>query len=1072
MKQYLRVGGNPIMGIVFFAAAAIAQPGQIRLSNSGFESSDQSGKIETWTVTRTTAGVSARVDRGTGHTGSASMVCDATIPGGCTIESTPLTLAVGRLYRLSVWIRTERAFADPMSRYPTAVAATATMASFPFETYAPVVGGSREWTKSEIVFFATQSTDRVRLHLGYNGTATGKAWFDDVEVQEIDDIASVVPLETVKWYGPAFRYTDKGWTFVHIEGEPYPRGYQYGYLLSREIVGFMDKLAIRQNVDVPRAGWNELRTLTDALMLRKYDREYLEEMKGIADGAAKAGGVYGGHPLDLLDIATLNSAVDLGQLGSALNETAHPLSGRSFNKEEEEANAAERLHKCSSFLANGPATPDGKIVFAQLFMWGGYTGVHWDVICDVQPARGRRLVYETFPGGIHSGADFYINDAGIMIGETTVMQTPFEINGEPQSSRIRRAAQYGTSIDEVVKILTTGNNGLYTNDWLIGDARSEEIAILLLGTKKWKLWRSSTGEFPGDTKGFYWSVNNAKDPEVRKEYVPDPSNAPFDLIYSNMNRDLAFYQYYQGAKGKIDGISAVNAIATSPLNRPHACDGKVTTSEMASHMMFLAHYGKVTMREKMPEKGSRLMPDLPNVIPHLSLGYSVFNPVYVVEKLKGLRQNAHVEQKRDVVLTDLKEVYSFEKQKLWINTVYPATEGDNWFVSGTAAYWNMLNAMTADPVTTMPMVRDGFADMNCRLLYTIAHEGSIAPVKAQRVYDRYNNYVIPRIRGTYALHQMRLLLGNTPFVGVMNAVHTRFREKPMTTAQFVAVAEEISGTSVKSVIMPWLDRDDLPALTVTASAARADSASGKGAGAATGWTIALDVRQTGSPYIFTASVAITTEKSVVWRLVNVKSGDEHLVLAVPDKPRSIVFNAGNDIPVQRNASVTFANFFDDFAGTSIVYGTGRQIEANHTAALKFQTVLADQFTETFATIRQDAEMSPMEMAQRDLIILGGGADNSVVSLVAQRAGLTVGKNSFRWRGKVFADPEDGMFVAVANPFNASRNAYLFVSNSALQQYHMTKRFQSLPSWAVFRGEQVVERGYHEVQGMAIDLTER
>ena len=397
-------------------------------------------------------------------------------------------------------------------------------------------------------------------------------------------------------------------------------GYQYGYLLSREIVTFIDKLAIRQNGDSPRAGWNELRTLADALMLRKFDQEYLEEMKGTADGAAKAGGVYNGHTIDLLDIVTVNSAVDLGQLGGALNETATPLSGRSFNKEEEEANAAERLHKCSSFLANGPATTDGKIVFAQLFMWGGYTGVHWDVICDVQPSRGRRLVYETFPGGIHSGADFYINDAGIMIGETTVMQTPFNLNGEPQSSRIRRAAQYGTSIDEVVKILTTDNNGLYTNEWLIGDVRTNEIAILLLGTKKWKLWRSSTGEFPGDTKGFYWSVNNAKDPEVRKEYVPDPSNAPFDVVYGNVNRDLAFTQVLSARKGKIDGISAVNLIASSPINRPHACDGKVTTSEMASHMMFLAHYGKVTLREKMPEKGSRLMPDLPNVIPHLSLG--------------------------------------------------------------------------------------------------------------------------------------------------------------------------------------------------------------------------------------------------------------------------------------------------------------------------------------------------------------------------------------------------------------------------------------------------------------------
>lgn len=1055
MRQCWIVCGRGVVVSAFFVVAALAQPKQSVPANPGFETPGSSREVPGWTVARATDGMAASVDRSVSHSGGASMKCELSAPGSCTIESTPISLIVGRMYRLSVWIRTERVLADPTSRYPTAVGATATLSSFPFETHASVVGGSREWTKSEILFFATQSSDRIRLHLGLNGVATGKAWFDDVQVNEVVDIAAYVPLETVKWFGPAFRYTDKGWTFVHIEGEPYQRGYQYGYLLSREIVTFIDKLALRQNGDSPRAGWNELRTLTDALLLRKYDKEYLEEMKGIADGAAKAGGAANGHPVDLLDIVTVNSAVDLGQLAGALNETATPLSGRSFNKEEEEANAVERLHKCSSFLANGPATTDGTIVFAQLFMWGGYTGVHWDVICDVQPSRGRRLVYETFPGGIHSGADFYINDAGIMIGETTVMQTPFDMNGEPQSSRIRRAAQYGTSIDDVVRILTTGNNGLYTNDWLIGDARTNEIAILLLGTKKWKLWRSSTGEFPGDTKGFYWSVNNAKDPEVRKEYVPDPSNAPFDVVYGNVNRDLAFTQYYHREKGKIDGMSAVNAIASSPINRPHACDGKVTTSEMALHMMFLAHYGKVTMREKMPEKGSRLMPDLPNVIPHLSLGYSVINPVYVVEKLKGLRRSAPVERKPEVVLTDVKDVYSFDKQKLWINTVYPAAEGDNWFVSGTAAYWSMLNGMTADPSSAMPLLRDGFADMNCRLLYTVVHEGAMVPLKAQRVYDRFNNYVIPRIRGTYALHQLRLAVGNSAFADVMNAVHTRFREKPMSTAQFLAVAEEKSGQPVRSIVMPWLERDDLPNVSISASVAGED--------------LSLRVQQAGTPYCFSATVEIVTEKGSVWRMVRVQSADERVTLKVADKPLKVIFNAGNDIPVRRKEPATFANYFDDFSNTAIVYGTGRQIEANHTAALKFQTVLADQFTEQFAPLRQDAEMHEGETAKGDLIVLGGSEDNSVSPLCVRKLGITLGKNMFSWRGKVFADPDDGIFVACANPFDSTRTVYVFASNSALQQYQMTKRFQQLPSWAIFKGEQVVERGYHSVPEMTVDL---
>jgi hypothetical protein len=37
-----------------------------------------------------------------------------------------------------------------------------------------------------------------------------------------------------------------------------------------------------------------MRFFADAVFLRKYDEEYLLEMKGIADGAAKAGEVDGG----------------------------------------------------------------------------------------------------------------------------------------------------------------------------------------------------------------------------------------------------------------------------------------------------------------------------------------------------------------------------------------------------------------------------------------------------------------------------------------------------------------------------------------------------------------------------------------------------------------------------------------------------------------------------------------------------------------------------------------------------------------------------------------------------------
>jgi hypothetical protein len=1053
----------PMFLFFFFPAMlAASTPDSLNVTvpNGGFEVAGDLGVPKNWSLEGgpPAAGNWAHQVMGERRDGNYSLQIGHRNPASTTLGSSTLRLEVGRLYRLSGWMKTDHALADPLGRYPTPLAATISMASFPFENTAPALGGTSGWKRTEVLFFATRSEDQVRLQFGCNGTATGEAWFDDIRVEKVNDIAQYIAPETVRWYGPAFRYNEKGWTFVHIEGEPYARGVQYGNLLSKEISSYIEKLAVGANTNDPKAGWSSLRTLADALLLRKYDEEYLLEMQGISDGAAKAGATVLGRPVEFLDIVTMNSSVDLGQLGGALAKTTTPLSGRTFHADEDEVAMPEKLHKCSSFLANGSATPDGGIVFGQLFMWNGYQGVHWNVICDVVPAKGHRLVYETFPGGIHSGADFYINDSGIMIGETTVMQTPFDAEGTPQSSRIRKAAQYAGSIDDVVKILTERNNGLYTNDWLIGDAKSNETAILLLGTTKWHLWRSGKHDFPGGTTDFYWSVNNAKDSDVRKEYVPDPSNAPVDLAFSTWNRDIAFVNFYREHKGKIDAAAAFKVLSSSPINRPHACDGKVTTTEMAKHLMLYAHFGKVTLREKFPEKNSRLIQDLPNAIPHLSLGYTAFSPVFVVEKMKELRKKEvpPIPRRPDYV-EGTGETYTFDKLLLWHNTVYPASDAENWFVSGSAAYWNMLNSLPSEGPGAMGSLREQLSDMNTRLLYTTSREGTLAAVDAKRDYSEYKDYVVPRIRGTFLLHQMRLLIGNRAFSKLMNTVHDRFKNTPMTTAQFTSLAEK---EGVKStIIKEWLERDDLPAIRASAEVHHGPD----------GWNVHLSVSQTGQLYAFVTTVAIETAKKTLWQVIRVDSAQQTFSLPCTDEPFRLTFNAGCDIPVPRKNYYTFPNLFDDFQQTFVVYGTSCEIEANHTIALRYQTVVADRFTETLPPVWKDCEIDSGQLSDHDFILLGGAADNNLVRQFADSLGLTVMRNAFVWNGKTYGDPEDGAVFVYPNPFNPKKVVYLVISNSALQLYQMTKTYQPVPSWALFKGDQIVEKGYHQAEGFAMDL---
>src|SRR5262245_22535389 len=101
---------------------------------------------------------------------------------------------------------------------------------------------------------------------------------------------------SVQRYGPAYRYPQAGWIVLHIEGKPYERGFQHGRLLAPEIAACVRTFAREQSSQAPNEGWNITRTLVNAVFLRRFDPEYLEEMKGIADGAAEAGAKFEGRP--------------------------------------------------------------------------------------------------------------------------------------------------------------------------------------------------------------------------------------------------------------------------------------------------------------------------------------------------------------------------------------------------------------------------------------------------------------------------------------------------------------------------------------------------------------------------------------------------------------------------------------------------------------------------------------------------------------------------------------------------------------------------------------------------------
>ncbi len=347
------------------------------------------------------------------------------------VRSAPINLTIGKNYEVAGWVRTQDLAVRDSDRSPIASGAALTMESMPYDVHSVSAGGTRDWTRLSFRFVATRSQDRILMTAGNGGILSGKAWFEGVTLDEVSSADSWPAREAVKTFGPAYRYPAAGWIYLHIEGKPYERGYQHGYLMANEIPEYLTRCAFDLAGKADDKSWNAYRTSANALFLRGFDREILEEMRGIADGANAGGAKWLGRKLDLIDIVLANTTVEMGELASAMPKTPTGLEGSTFDAPPYAKKHDSPTDHCSAFAATGPATRDGKMVIGHVTWWPQNLSEQTNVMLDIKPENGHRLLMQSYPGGIESGTDWYQNDAGIVLTETTIDQTPFNVQGAP-----------------------------------------------------------------------------------------------------------------------------------------------------------------------------------------------------------------------------------------------------------------------------------------------------------------------------------------------------------------------------------------------------------------------------------------------------------------------------------------------------------------------------------------------------------------------------------------------------------------------------------------------------------------
>ncbi len=615
---------------------------------------------------------------------------------------------------------------------------------------------------------------------------------------------------TVQRYGPAYKYPQSGWTVLHIEGEPYERGYQHGRLMADEISGYLKALADQQSHTAPADGWNLTRTLVNVAFLRKFDREYLEEMKGIADGASAAGGKAFDRPIDLLDIVCLNVSPEYDSLDPALHALPTGLEGHRWPKPAPQAMPKPKSEHCSAFAATGPATADGKIVFGHITMWMLYSTNFYNVWLDVQPSKGHRVLMQSYPGGMQSGMDYYIASSGLMVTETTIRQTRFNPEGTPLANRIRKVMQYANTIDDAVKTLTEKNNGLYANEWLIGDANTNEIAILELGTNAWKLRRSSKNEWlNGGMPGFYWGCNNIKDLQVRLDTYPGTNDRPQNISWRPCDRDQAWLKLLTKHHGKIDASFGRLAFTTPPLAAHPSLDAKVTTTDMVKSLKTVALFGPPL--GKTWHATVELRNKYPDIRPLVSNDWTVLSPLPPSDSWAGASPVDFVEL--PTLPADPATVPA------WHGTLLPKTDADVWVTAGFAEYErivaleNAFKEKSNGKLTKEDEERLALEMARFKIDYSSARATKpgekLGPTETEIDRARWHKEQVGY--GVLTLAALREHLGEQPFADAMEAFGQKNAGKEVTAAEFTSFLGKATN---KDVVQFLQIRDNRPGYKV------------------------------------------------------------------------------------------------------------------------------------------------------------------------------------------------------------------------------------------------------------------
>jgi len=389
-----------------------------------------------------------------------------------------------------------------------------------------------------------------------------------------------------------------GWRQIELWGTSFEIGYAHGHLLHDVLSKIKESIPFEVQQNFSKISYKKYSADCKRYILPKVRTEYPDiyrELEGIVQGAKSMG-----TSITMEDLIEWNALVGMNEF---------------YNKQSCDQG------RCSAFIATGNATKKGDIIMAHNTHSDFVSGQYLNIIMLITPVKGYQFRMQTAAGLVSSSTDWFLSSTGIIGCETTIADVNYKadfISGTPYFCRIRKAMQYGKTLDEYVSIMLDKNSGDYPCSWLLGNIRTGEIMRFELGKMTHSVLRTMNGVFYGMNMAFDQELLDNEIKRVKYDFTDSIGSRNhrfayllYDVYYGKLDIDVAkdiisdhYDSNLQTVVRNSMGICRHDEYdSDSPKHkRGHghrlygSVDGKVVNSEMSKKLEFYGRFGSACGR--------------------------------------------------------------------------------------------------------------------------------------------------------------------------------------------------------------------------------------------------------------------------------------------------------------------------------------------------------------------------------------------------------------------------------------------------------------------------------------------